>query len=393
MVKTTVYTVSQFVGVVDEYLREGLGTVVVRGEIADFKVVRERLVFFELKDAEARVGCFMMRWELKTELEDGMEVEVTGTPALFKQSGRFHIRVIDVQLVGAGALAAAFQKLKLKLEKEGLFSPERKRALPRFPEVIGLVTSKEGAALTDLKRVLANRWAGLRLVLAPVAVQGVGAVSQIVGAIGALNARPDVDAIIIARGGGSLEDLQAFNTEDVARAVFGSRVPVISGVGHERDVTICDLVADLRAATPSNAAELVVPDKRDVAIEISGMVESVSEMIASRIAQLRNETRHAVVVMERQLAAPRTRLSVAQSRLFTVCANWFTLRSTRAVHLEKMLTAYSPTATLDRGYSITKSNGKVLKDADTARDGSELETVLAKGKLRSIVRRNLGLGI
>ena len=393
MPKPQVYTVSQFVGVVDEYLREGLGTVVVRGELVDFKVVRERLVFFELKDADARVSCFMMRWELKQELEDGMEVEVTGTPALFKQSGRFHIRVIDVQLVGAGALAAAFQKLKLKLEKEGLFSPERKRLLPRFPGVIGLVTSKEGAALTDLRRVLSNRWAGLRLVLAPVAVQGIGAVNQIVAGISALSARPDVEVIIVARGGGSLEDLQAFNTEDVARAVFGSRVSVVSGVGHERDITICDLVADVRAATPSNAAELVVPDKRDVAIEISGMVTAILDMIEARITELRNETRHAVVVMERQLTAPRTRLSVAQSQLMSVVNGWLGLRQTKAAHLEKMLTAYSPCATLERGYSITKSNGKVLRDADSARDGTELETVLAKGKLRSIVRRNLGLGI
>lgn len=393
MSKREVYTVSQFVSVVDAYLRDGLGTVVVRGELVDFKVVRERLVFFELKDAEARVSCFMMRWELKTELEDGMEVEVTGTPGLFKQSGRFHIRVIDVQLVGAGALAAAFQKLKIKLEKEGLFSLERKRALPRFPEGIGLVTSKEGAAITDIRRVLSNRWAGLKLVLAPVAVQGIGAVNQIVAAIGALNARPDVEVIIVARGGGSLEDLQAFNTEDVARAVFGSRAPVVSGVGHERDVTICDLVADLRAATPSNAAELVVPDKREVTIEIGGMVSSIADMIEACITRLRNETRHAVVVMERQLAAPQTRLSVAQSRLFTLTASWLTLRSTRAAHLEKMLFAYSPRATLDRGYSITKSNNKVLKDADSTRDGTELETILAKGKLRSIVRRNLGLGI
>ncbi len=393
MPKAHVYTVSQFVGVVDEYLREGLGTVVVRGEVVDFKVVRERLVFFELKDAEARVGCFMMRWELKTELEDGMEIEVTGTPGLFKQSGRFHIRVIDVQLVGAGALAAAFQKLKLKLEKEGLFAPERKRALPRFPEVIGIVSSSEGAAITDIRRVLANRWAGLRLVLAPVAVQGIGAVSQIVGAIGALNARLDVEVIIVARGGGSLEDLQAFNTEDVARAVFGSRVPVVSGVGHERDVTICDLVADLRAATPSNAAELVVPDKREVAAGMTEMLERVAGILSQRMSELRADIRHAVFSMERQLAAPQTRLTVAARQLGTSVGTWLSSRETKVGHLEKMLSAYSPRATLDRGYSITTTNGKLLKDPSATRDGTELETILAKGKLRSIVRRNLGLGI
>jgi len=385
--------VSQFVGVVDEYLRDGLGTVVVRGEVIDFKVVRERLVFFELKDAEARVGCFMMRWELHQPLEDGMEVEVTGTPALFRQSGRFHVRVIDVQLVGAGALQKAFLALKIKLEKEGLFAPERKRALPRFPETIGLVTSEEGAALTDIRRVLANRWAGLRLVLASVGVQGPGAVNQIVAAIRTLGSREDIDVLIVARGGGSLEDLQAFNTEEVARAVFGSRVPVVSGVGHERDITICDLVADLRAATPSNAAELVVPDKREVVVEITEMLEGVAGSLARRMSELRSEIRHAVFSMERQLAAPQTRLSVAARQLSSSVGNWLSVQGTGVLHVEKILNAYSPRLTLDRGYSITTAHGKVLKDPEAIRDGAELETVLAKGKLRSVVRRNLGLGI
>ena len=384
---------SQFVGVVDEYLRDGLGTVVVRGEVIDFKVVRERLVFFELKDAEARVGCFMMRWELHQPLEDGMEVEVTGTPALFRQSGRFHVRVIDVQLVGAGALQKAFLALKIKLEKEGLFAPERKRALPRFPETIGLVTSEEGAALTDIRRVLANRWAGLRLVLASVGVQGPGAVNQIVAAIRTLGSREDIDVLIVARGGGSLEDLQAFNTEEVARAVFGSRVPVVSGVGHERDITICDLVADLRAATPSNAAELVVPDKREVVVEITEMLEGVAGSLARRMSELRSEIRHAVFSMERQLAAPQTRLSVAARQLSSSVGNWLSVQGTGVLHVEKILNAYSPRLTLDRGYSITTAHGKVLKDPEAIRDGAELETVLAKGKLRSVVRRNLGLGI
>lgn len=393
MLKPQVYTVSQFVGVVDEYLRDGLGTVVVRGEVIDFKVVRERLVFFELKDAEARVGCFMMRWELHQPLEDGMEVEVTGTPALFRQSGRFHVRVIDVQLVGAGALQKAFLALKIKLEKEGLFAPERKRALPRFPETIGLVTSEEGAALTDIRRVLANRWAGLRLVLASVGVQGPGAVNQIVAAIRTLGSREDIDVLIVARGGGSLEDLQAFNTEEVARAVFGSRVPVVSGVGHERDITICDLVADLRAATPSNAAELVVPDKREVVVEITEMLEGVAGSLARRMSELRSEIRHAVFSMERQLAAPQTRLSVAARQLSSSVGNWLSVQGTGVLHVEKILNAYSPRLTLDRGYSITTAHGKVLKDPEAIRDGAELETVLAKGKLRSVVRRNLGLGI
>ncbi len=384
---------SQFVGVVDEYLRDGLGTVVVRGEVIDFKVVRERLVFFELKDAEARVGGFMMRWELHQPLEDGMEVEVTGTPALFRQSGRFHVRVIDVQLVGAGALQKAFLALKIKLEKEGLFAPERKRALPRFPETIGLVTSEEGAALTDIRRVLANRWAGLRLVLASVGVQGSGAVNQIVAAIRTLGSREDIDVLIVARGGGSLEDLQAFNTEEVARAVFGSRVPVVSGVGHERDITICDLVADLRAATPSNAAELVVPDKREVVVEITEMLEGVAGSLARRMSELRSEIRHAVFSMERQLAAPQTRLSVAARQLSSSVGNWLSVQGTGVLHVEKILNAYSPRLTLDRGYSITTAHGKVLKDPEAIRDGAELETVLAKGKLRSVVRRNLGLGI
>src|SRR3989338_31502 len=259
-----VYTVSEFVSYIRDFLRENVGFVLIQGEASGLHITQDRFVWFELKDKDTSVSCFMMKWELKVPLEDGMEIKVLGLPQLFQKSGRFHIRVEELELVGAGALQKAFEALKKKLEKEGLFAEARKRALPRFPEAIGLITSPDAAAYTDVLRILKNRWAGLTIKFYPVAVQGIGSVKEIVRAFDYFNYSKNVEVIILTRGGGSLEDLQSFNSEDVARAIFSSAIPVVCGVGHERDESLSDYVADLRASTPSNAAELVVPDKREI---------------------------------------------------------------------------------------------------------------------------------
>ncbi|MBI4276480.1 exodeoxyribonuclease VII large subunit, partial [Candidatus Uhrbacteria bacterium] len=358
-----------------DYLEQGLGVVAIQGEVVDFRVAKEKLVYFTLKDKSSQVLCFMMVWDLHQPLEDGMEVKVTGTPKLFTTRGQFHVRVMEVELVGAGALQRAFQILKTKLEKEGLFAPERKRALPRFPQVVGLVTSEEAAAYTDVLRILSNRWQGLEIILVHVPVQGVGAIPEIVGAINWLNdtasrvqgseyRRPDV--LIVTRGGGSLEDLQAFNSEDVARAIFASQIPVVVGVGHERDVTLADFVADVRAATPSNAAELVVPDRRDILYQVDAMVGTIEETMTRTV---------------------RERTATLVTALTSGMTQWYERLQRRLAEMMKLLKALSPTAVLARGYSITTKDGQVLRDAGGVAPGDRISTTLADGRFDSLVER------
>ncbi|MDO8581426.1 MAG: exodeoxyribonuclease VII large subunit [bacterium] len=398
-----IFTVSQFVTAVSAYLEQGLGMIAVQGEVVDYKVAKDRLVFFELKDKESRVSCFMMKWDLHMPLEDGMEVKVVGTPKLFQQSGKFHLRVMEVELVGAGALQRAFAILKEKLEKEGLFAPERKRALPRFPEHIGLVTSQDAAACTDVLRVLKNRWSGLTITVAHVGVQGASAVPEIVGAIRWFNAlrgptsvtgrsdlaisRPDV--LIVTRGGGSLEDLQAFNSEDVARAIFSSAIPVVVGVGHERDVTLADFVADVRAATPSNAAELVVPDRTEVAWQVNAFAQSMEQCLHRVIGVDRNRVMHSLQrlqdIVRQMMDAPRE-LITRFAESFQNFRNTLATLHERVTRYTQLLYALSPEATLTRGYSITFVGGKVVKSVRDVRTGDEVTTRLRDGSIPSVVR-------
>ncbi len=359
-----VYSVSQFNALISDYLSEGLGSVSVRGEIIDLKIAKDRLVFFDLKDPYARVGCFMMKWELPAGIEEGMEVEVDARAGLFKQSGRFHLRVVTITPVGDGAIAKALRVLKEKLEREGLFAPERKRPLPRFPQTIGVVTSPDAAAFTDVLRILNNRWGNVSVVLSPTSVQGNTAVSEIVEAFARLNTRDDIDVVILTRGGGAIEELQAFNSEAVARAIFGSRHPVMSAVGHERDTTIADLVADVRASTPSNAAERVVDDRREVMAMIDRSVEGIAQVMLRRIGD-----------------SCSTVDAFVRSGEF-----WFAGLVDRLEHAQAMLRSLSPASTLERGYSITKDDaGHIVRRRDSVGAGAHLTTIVSDGQIQSEV--------
>lgn len=405
-----VYKVSEFVSAVHEYLEEGLGTVSVQGEVSGFRTAQEKLVYFELKDAESRVLCFMLKWQLKTLLEDGMEIRVHGRASLFKKTGGFHIRVQDIELVGAGALNKALQMLKQKLEGEGLFSVKRKRALPNFPETIGLITSPDAAAYTDVLRVMKNRWGGARVRFIPCGVQGPGAIQQLVSAFKHFNTQERVEVIILTRGGGSLEDLQAFNSEDLARAIFSSRSPVVCGVGHERDWTIADLVADVRASTPSNAAERVVPDRREVLFQIDTLTLQVEDHLREHIDSMHYRTDSALQTLERGIrqrsealhqvlaqfhhAAAGFRHNIASLRLelstLTLVLNDRVKFSThnafqRLQSLLKLISSLSPQATLRRGYSVTYGESGIITAADQVTEGEHLRTRLSRGSVKSRV--------
>lgn len=361
-----VYSVSEVVNYISSYLEQGLGSIAVQGEITGYNVNQNRLIFFELKDDNSRMTCFALTHQITDVLEDGMEVKVLGLPKLFKKSGKFHIHVQEVELVGEGALQKAFAKLKDKLSKEGVFDEQYKQALPRFPESIGLITSRDAAAFNDVLIRLNERWGGLNIKFAHTGVQGLGAVSQIVKAIEYYNTHEPVDVLIITRGGGSLEDLQAFNDERLVRAVFASKIPIVVGVGHERDITLAELASDMRASTPTNAAELVVPHQREIIRQIEDIRVSIVDSIESAIDN------------KQQLA----------SRLVDRVSVWLSRIQENLAHHTKLLHTLSPQVTLERGYSITLKDDKVVKDIRLIKVGDQIKTKLSAGDFSSEVTNN-----
>lgn len=354
------YSVSEFNKEINELLSRV--PVCVQGEVSEFNISQNRFVWFKLKDDKSSFNCFMMMFQLKHEIADGMEIKIYGTPGVFQKSGQFRFMVKQIELVGEGALKKQFELLKKKLEQEGLFDESRKRALPVFPQKIGLVTSESAAAFKDVNRVLNNRWAGMEIIFYNTQVQGDAAIGQIIEGLNHLNEHhPDLDAIILTRGGGGMEDLQAFNAEDVARAIFASNIPVVSGVGHERDETIADYVADKRAATPSNAAEILVPHRDDVRFQIEQMEKAMQNELMGNIKNKKE-------LIERFFGSLDMRIDYFKGEIDG--------------HIN-LLKSYNPGNVLKRGYSITRANNKIVRSVKALKRGRQLETQLADGKIKS----------
>jgi len=304
------------------------------------------------------------------------------------------------------------EALRTKMEQEGLFAPERKRTLPPFPSRIGLVTSPDAAAYTDVLRILKNRWSGLIIKFFPVAVQGIGSIAQIVKALEYLNREQDSEIIILTRGGGSLEDLQSFNSEEVVRAIFASRIPVVCGVGHERDITLADLAADQRASTPSNAAEIAVPDKREIINTIDWETGKIESNFSSLLEKTGEAITEKVFLLEKGIQDQRDRFVYLyeklgqnwrsfvqnflwqqerlQSHLGRISGKFSSVLETikeRLAVQERLIATLSPQATLERGYSLTylKDKQKIIKDSQEVRSGDSITTRLAKGNINSKV--------
>ena len=382
---TKIYTVSELNNIVNDTLGEF--AVRVRGEVSDFKRSQNgKFLYFDLKDDASRINCFAMAFQLHQELEDGMEVVVTGSPGLYVPYGKYTFRVRMVELVGEGALRRAFELTKQKLEVEGLFAEDRKKPLPRFPERIGIVTSREAAAYTDVLRILKNRWQGLEILLYNVHVQGADAAGEIVEALTYFNKHAPVDILILTRGGGSLEDLQAFNTENVCRAVFASRIPVISAVGHERDVTLCDLVADRRASTPSNAAEIAVPDVAEILFALDSFASMLKSALEQSVQGMRARLEALTERMEGSLQKKLEQGRALEERLGQAIERVFVQSQGKLNHISVLLRTLNPQAILQRGYSITMKNGRVVKDATVLNVDDAIETTLCKGKIISTVK-------
>lgn len=384
-----IYSVSEFINGVNQLL-VGIPAVV-QGEISNFKVSQNRFVWFDLKDDASYVSCFLLKFQLDQELEDGMEVQVIGNPALFKKSGRFHLRVKKIQLVGEGSLKRQYELLKAKLTKEGIFNDSRKRALPRFPQHIGLVTSSDAAAFTDVQRILNNRWAGLDIKHFHVQVQGDSAVPTILQALDNINERYEdaLDVVILTRGGGSIEDLQAFNDERVVRAVFGLKVPTIVGIGHERDETLAEYAADVRASTPSNAAEFAVPDKKDVLYQIMNLVKQQEQSLTDQIDTLNNTVYEAINSLDEQANRYVSSVQQLQHRFIMAAQQWqnaIEKNKSKVASIIQLLESYNPAHILKRGYSITRTTtGQVLTSKNQAKSGQIIATVLRDGEITSEV--------
>lgn len=380
-----VYSVTEFRQEMNQVFGEF--TVAIAGEVTGFHVSRNRFVWFSLADDSTVIDCFMLNFQLKEQLEDGMQIKVVGSPTLFKK-GKFVFRPRRIELLGDGSLRADYERLHKQLQAEGLFDEDRKRSLPRFPQQLGLVTSGDAAAYSDVLRILKNRWAELDIIHADVTVQGSQAPQSIIDAVEQLNHDyPAMDCLIVTRGGGSLEDLQAFNDEQVVRAVFASKIPVVSAVGHERDITLCDLVADVRASTPSNAAELVVPDKRDVANELDYMVDRLEQQLRRQLRQQIERIDRAVHSLDRQARQQITQFTALDQRLRFAFENFQAMVAAKQQQIsgfERLLQSLHPDRVLERGFTLTLDTaGRVLTSAKRLKPGATLTTRFSDGAVAS----------
>lgn len=385
-----VYSVSDLTAYIRAVLEsnENLANVWVSGEISNLSRPASGHVYFTLKDANASLRCVIWREQarhLSGVLRDGMAVEAHGSISVYEQGGQYQLYVDGLRAAGEGLLYQEFLRLKAKLEAEGLFDEERKRAIPRLPRQVGVVTSSTGAAFQDMLNTLRARCPMVEVVLAPAAVQGDAAPAQIAAALTALNLHVRPDVIIVGRGGGSLEDLWAFNDERVVRAVAASQAPVISGVGHETDFTLTDFAADLRAPTPTGAAVLAVPDRQDLLVELESLQlrlsQGVMDIVDKNHYELRGFSHRLDQVSPRwQVLQDMQRLDEISLRMTTAMRNVLRSESARTQAIEGRLKTLDPRQVLNRGYALVRgANGELVTSLQQVKLDSELDVRLKDG--------------
>ncbi|MBQ2297737.1 MAG: exodeoxyribonuclease VII large subunit [Ruminiclostridium sp.] len=367
-----------------------LSRVLVRSEISNYKVYPSGHHYFSLKDAESSIRCVMFRREamsLRFRPENGMKVVVSGRVSVFPRDGAYQLYCATMVPDGVGELAFAFEQLKNRLHKEGLFDPAHKKPIPAHPQTIALVTSPAGAAVRDMIRILGARYPMAKVLVIPVRVQGEEAPEEIANGLDLVNALEMADLIITGRGGGSMEDLWAFNDERVARAIFRSRIPVISAVGHEPDVTIADFVADLRASTPSNAAELAVPDQADLRDRLAHVQARMDRAVDRRLQVRRDALRRLgsspfLQSPQRAIQEKRLLLDYQQQRLLHAMDRQIGEHRQQMGRLAASLDALSPFKVLSRGYSITqKDDGTVVFELSQVEKGDTLRVRVSDGTI------------
>lgn len=415
-----ILTVSELTRSIRGTLETKFGAVWVQGEISNYKLHPSGHQYFTLKDARAQIACVIFRNTmppLRQPLADGAQVQVYGQVSVFEARGQYQLSVQLLQPRGLGLLQAKFEALKRKLEGEGLFAAEHKRALPKFPRRIGIVTSPSGAAIRDILNVLKRRAPWLQILINPVRVQGTGAAQEIAVAIRELatpnEAFPPLDLIVVTRGGGGIEDLWEFSEEIVARAIFRSAVPIVSAVGHEIDFTISDFVADLRAPTPSAAAELIVPDIIDLQRRIDNCARALGRQLLNRVRDAQQRLDHARETLQRclahkidgykrglahitaalqarsptrELTLRRNRFADLHRRLIACPGRLLENAGHRFRHMEGILRVLGPDATLRRGYSITTNEGgKIIRTVATILPRMKIRTRVSDGEFGSEV--------
>lgn len=366
----------------------------VRGEISNFKKHSSGHLYFSLKDGDGQIRAVMFRsaaYSLKFIPENGMKVTVHGSVSVYARDGSYQIYATSMQPDGVGALYLAYEQLKARLEEEGLFSSEHKKPIPRYPERIGVITSPTGAAVRDIINVIGRRCPTAVIYLYPALVQGDGAEASLIKGLEYFNASGLVDTVIIGRGGGSIEDLWGFNGEGLARAIFASRIPVISAVGHETDFTICDFVADLRAPTPSAAAELAVPDSRELALRVSSGLDRCESMLTRYLEYAKERigrvlSSGVLATPEGVFAAYRERLTDAMEQSVRIYQGRISECSAVFKATLGKLEALNPLSVLARGYSVAKYKGITLTDASMASVGDDVELKLKRGSIVAQVK-------
>ena len=371
-----------------------LSGLTVRGELSNYKVYPSGHHYFTLKDADGALRCVMFKGSalrLRFRPENGMQVMASGRISVFPRDGAYQLYCTGLMPDGVGDLYTAYEQLKTKLHEEGLFDSSLKKPLPVYPHRIAIITSSAGAAIHDMLRILTKRYPLSKVIVMPVRVQGVEAPAEICGAIRYANRFQIADLIITGRGGGSMEDLWAFNDERVARTIFASQIPVISAVGHEPDVTISDFVAELRAATPSNAAELAVPDQMELREQLRSVQNTLQHQMRRKLELSRQQLHR--LQSARVLQSPmnylqdqRMTLDYRWKRLSSAMEKTMLTKKQAFVQLTAGLDAMSPLKVLSRGYSMTKdADGNLLTDASRTKPGDEITVTLQRGTLQAQV--------
>lgn len=386
---------------VNEYIRNLLNSddllamMIVRGEISNLTIHRSGHIYFTLKDETSVLKSVMFRssaQRLKFALKEGMNVIVYGKISLYTPSGQYQLYAEDIQPDGVGALYLAYEQIKERLAKEGLFDQSRKQPIPRIPTTVGIVTSPTGAAIHDMINVISRRFPLAKIVLYPALVQGDTAYKTLISGVEYFNATKSCDVIIIGRGGGSMEDLWAFNSVELAYAVANSQIPIISAVGHESDFTICDFVADLRAPTPSAAAELAVPDAASVRYSLNNSSISMHNLLLTKISGMResiNRLSSSRVLASREslLDEYKMKISLVSDKLDACAKNILLAKKYEFGLLSSKLNVISPLNTLSRGYAIVQSNdGTAMSSVDMISKDTTIDISLRDGKIKATVQ-------
>jgi exodeoxyribonuclease VII large subunit len=388
-----VFSVSEITRQIKLLLEDSFPALWVEGEISNYKPHYSGHLYFTLKDANAQIACVMWRSRaaaLPLQINDGLKVRVYGTLRLYEKNGRYQLDLLRIEAAGLGDLQIQFEQLKQRLFTEGLFDPDKKKALPRFPQTVGLITSSTGAALQDILSVARRRSPSTKLVLYSVKVQGSGSAEEIVQAINFFNVSYPVDVLIVGRGGGSLEDLWSFNEEIVGRAIYESEIPVVSAIGHEIDFTIADLVSDVRAPTPSVAAEITLPDENDLRQWLLEIYHKQHVKIGERIAKMRSDVlniqksysfRRPMDILQRYIM----QIEDFTQRLSLAANNRLVENRLIINNLNKQLESINPYNVLSRGFSMVFKDDILISSVKKVEVNDQISVKFKDGKIRTII--------